>query len=185
MKGTVYSALGTDGPIKLICGHIEQAYPGYHVWVSDEGWWYAVKISPAVRGWAATLDGAGPVELHGALCEAEGRRVISAPKQEREKQTIVTERMVRTGAAAAGDADDLKCWSVAIRIRMERPRWVVVWLSQHGHYRAYPNFRLEDGARYVSHQMPEKLQELMDAAEEASGPQGRADAMRRARLGGR
>jgi hypothetical protein len=68
---------------------------------------------------------------------------------------------------------------------MERPRWVVVWLSQHGCYRAYPNFRLEGGARYVSHQMPESLQELMDAAEEASGPQGRADAMRRARLSGR
>ena len=30
-----------------IARQIECAYPGYHVWASDGGWWYATKTSPA------------------------------------------------------------------------------------------------------------------------------------------
>jgi hypothetical protein len=66
-----------EGPVvfapadQVVCALIEQAYAGYHAWVSDEGWWYAVKTGPAARGWAATVDGPGPVELEQALREAE------------------------------------------------------------------------------------------------------------------
>lgn len=63
---------GFISPSRVVCGQIEATHAGYHVWVSDEGWWYAVKAGPAARGWAATVDGAGPVELDLALREAEG-----------------------------------------------------------------------------------------------------------------
>ena len=56
---------------QVVCALIEGAHAGYHVWLSDEGWWYAVKAGPAARGWAATVDGPGPVELDQALREAE------------------------------------------------------------------------------------------------------------------
>jgi hypothetical protein len=57
--------------VQVVCREIEQAHAGYHVWVSDEGWWYATKVEPSARGWAATLDGPGPVELTLALSHAE------------------------------------------------------------------------------------------------------------------
>jgi hypothetical protein len=54
-----------------IARQIERAYPGYHVWVSDEGWWYATKISPRARGESATVDGADPAELTTELAAEE------------------------------------------------------------------------------------------------------------------
>jgi hypothetical protein len=46
---------------------IERAYPGYRVWVSDAGWWYATRTHPWACGQAATVHGPGPGELFGAL----------------------------------------------------------------------------------------------------------------------
>lgn len=70
---------GSGGPVTIprptretvIIGQIERAYPGYHVWVSDAGWWYATRIHPWARGQAATVHGPGPGELSGALAEEE------------------------------------------------------------------------------------------------------------------
>ena len=50
---------------------IELAHPGYHVWVSDAGWWYATRTQSWARGQAATVHGPGPGELCGALAEEE------------------------------------------------------------------------------------------------------------------
>jgi hypothetical protein len=55
----------------VIAAQIERAYPGYHVWVSDEGWWYATKRSSRARGESATVDGANPDELTTALSAEE------------------------------------------------------------------------------------------------------------------
>ena len=52
-------------------GRIELAYPGYHVWVSDAGWWYATRKESWAHGQAATVHGPGPGELCGALAEEE------------------------------------------------------------------------------------------------------------------
>jgi hypothetical protein len=41
----------------------EDAYPGYHVWVSDEGWWYASRADSRARGPSRTVCGASPDEL--------------------------------------------------------------------------------------------------------------------------
>ena len=46
-----------------IAGQIERAYPGYHVWTSDEGWWYATRARPRARGTSPTVCGADPDEL--------------------------------------------------------------------------------------------------------------------------
>jgi hypothetical protein len=59
---------------------IETAYPGWRVWRSDEGWWYATRVMPRARGDAATVAGAGPHELTTALAQEErdwlaGRRL--------------------------------------------------------------------------------------------------------------
>jgi hypothetical protein len=54
-----------------IAGQIERAYPGYHVWTSDAGWWYATRMHPWARGQSATVHGPGPGELSGALAEEE------------------------------------------------------------------------------------------------------------------
>jgi hypothetical protein len=54
-----------------IAGQIQRAYPGYHVWVSDAGWWYATRTHPWARGQSATVHGPGPGELSGALAEEE------------------------------------------------------------------------------------------------------------------
>jgi hypothetical protein len=42
---------------------IERAYPGWHVFVSDEGWWYAARVSSRARGASLTVHGADPDEL--------------------------------------------------------------------------------------------------------------------------
>ena len=54
-----------------IAGQIERAYPGYHVWTSDAGWWYATRTAPWEHGKSATVHGPGPGELSGALAEEE------------------------------------------------------------------------------------------------------------------
>lgn len=54
-----------------IAGQIERAYPGYHVWISDAGWWYATRTHSRARGQSATVHGPGPGELSGALAEEE------------------------------------------------------------------------------------------------------------------
>jgi hypothetical protein len=46
-----------------VAGQIERAYPGYHVWTSDEGWWYATRARPRARGTSPTVCGATPDEL--------------------------------------------------------------------------------------------------------------------------
>ena len=50
-----------------VCGQVERAYPGYRVWVSDEGWWYASRVSPRALGRSPTVCGAGPEDLTLAL----------------------------------------------------------------------------------------------------------------------
>lgn len=52
-------------------GQIEKAHPGYHVWTSDAGWWYATRTRPWACGQAATVHGPGPGELSAALAEEE------------------------------------------------------------------------------------------------------------------
>ena len=37
----------TPDQIAQTAHQIERAYPGYHVWASDEGWWYATRPVPA------------------------------------------------------------------------------------------------------------------------------------------
>jgi hypothetical protein len=58
-------------PTAVVAAQIERAYPGYHVWVSDQGWWYATKTSPRARGDSATVDGADPDQLTTALSAEE------------------------------------------------------------------------------------------------------------------
>ncbi|MDX6395417.1 MAG: hypothetical protein QOJ73_6480 [Streptosporangiaceae bacterium] len=36
----------TPDQIAQTARQIEGAYPGYHVWSSDEGWWYATRTVP-------------------------------------------------------------------------------------------------------------------------------------------
>lgn len=54
-----------------IAMQIERAYPGYHVWISDSGWWYATRTHPRARGQSPTVHGPGPGELSSALAEEE------------------------------------------------------------------------------------------------------------------
>ena len=54
-----------------IARQIEHAYPGYHLWASDGGWWYATKTSPRARGESPTLFGANPGELTTELAAEE------------------------------------------------------------------------------------------------------------------
>ena len=55
-----------------VARQIERAYRGYHVWVSDEGWWYATRVSPRARGQSRTVHGRDPDELTTALSAEEG-----------------------------------------------------------------------------------------------------------------
>jgi hypothetical protein len=69
---------GTDPRLAAnaeIAGQIERAYPGYHVWISDAGWWYATRTHSWARGQSATVHGPGPGELSGALAEEEADTV--------------------------------------------------------------------------------------------------------------
>lgn len=52
-------------------GQIERAYPGYHVWVSDENWWYASRVNSRARGQSQTVCGATPDELTRELSTEE------------------------------------------------------------------------------------------------------------------
>ena len=54
-----------------MAGQIERAYPGYHVWTSDAGWWYATRMHPQAPGQAVTMYGRGPGELTVALAAEE------------------------------------------------------------------------------------------------------------------
>lgn len=54
-----------------IAARIERAHPGYHVWISDAGWWYATRAHPRARGQSATVHARGPAELSGALAGEE------------------------------------------------------------------------------------------------------------------
>jgi hypothetical protein len=54
-----------------IAGQIERAYPGYHVWTSDAGWWYATRMHPQAPGQAVTMYGREPGELTVALAAEE------------------------------------------------------------------------------------------------------------------
>lgn len=54
-----------------ITGQIERAYPGYHVWTSDEDHWYATRARPRARGSSLTVSGANPDELTSELSAEE------------------------------------------------------------------------------------------------------------------
>ena len=58
-----------------VAAQIERAYPGYHVWTSDTGWWYATRRQSWARGQSATVHGPGPGELTGALAAEEAAKV--------------------------------------------------------------------------------------------------------------
>ncbi|HEV2450685.1 MAG TPA: hypothetical protein VGS62_02005 [Streptosporangiaceae bacterium] len=63
---------GTRGRDHAVApGEIEEAYPGYHVWTSDDGWWYATRTDPPVRGQSATVHAPGPAELAASLAAEE------------------------------------------------------------------------------------------------------------------
>jgi hypothetical protein len=59
-----------------VARHIEAAHPGYHVWTSDAGWWYATRTQPWVHGQSATVHGPGPRELSCALTIEEETTTI-------------------------------------------------------------------------------------------------------------
>ncbi len=60
-----------------VAGQIGRAYPGWRVWVSDEGWWYATRSRPRARGQSATVAGPDPEALAGELA-AEDAAVSAA-----------------------------------------------------------------------------------------------------------
>lgn len=55
-----------------IAGQIERAYPGYHVWTSDEGHWYASRTSSRATGPSLTVCGADPDQLTTELSAEQG-----------------------------------------------------------------------------------------------------------------
>jgi len=55
-----------------IAGQIERAYPGYHVWTSDEGYWYASRTRLIATGPSPTVCGASPEELTTELSAEQG-----------------------------------------------------------------------------------------------------------------
>jgi hypothetical protein len=57
--------------MRVVALQIEVACPGWRVWRSDEGWWYATRVQRAARGVAATVSGSGPDELADALAREE------------------------------------------------------------------------------------------------------------------
>ena len=61
-----------------IAGQIERAYPGYHVWTSDAGWWYATRMHPQAPGQAETMYGRGPGDLTVALAAEEAATLSRA-----------------------------------------------------------------------------------------------------------
>jgi hypothetical protein len=75
MGGTVAGFRALSGQAGQAGQHelaaIERAYPGYHVWISDAGWWYATRKHSWARGQSATVHGPGPGELTQALAAEE------------------------------------------------------------------------------------------------------------------
>jgi hypothetical protein len=71
MRGTGGHGGGKGREHAVTPGQIEDAYPAYHVWVSDDGWWYATRTHPPVRGQSATVHAPGPAELAAALAAEE------------------------------------------------------------------------------------------------------------------
>jgi hypothetical protein len=69
--GVMSTAVRGTALAEVTCRRIGEAHAGNHVWVPDEGWGYAVKAGPLARGWAATVDAPGPVELEQAVRAAE------------------------------------------------------------------------------------------------------------------
>jgi hypothetical protein len=65
------SAIPRPAQSEEVAGQIERAYPGYHVWTSDAGWWYATRMHPQAPGQAVTMYGHGPGELTVALAAEE------------------------------------------------------------------------------------------------------------------
>jgi hypothetical protein len=59
----------------VIAVRIEGAHPGYRVWVSDEGWWYATRVDSRARGLSRTVCGANPDELADELSAEESAAV--------------------------------------------------------------------------------------------------------------
>ena len=55
-----------------IARQIERAYPGYHIWTSDEGYWYASRTRLIATGPSPTVCGANPDELTTELCNEQG-----------------------------------------------------------------------------------------------------------------
>ena len=55
-----------------IAAQIERAYRGYHVWTSDEGYWYASRTRPIATGPSPTVAGANPDELTTELSYEQG-----------------------------------------------------------------------------------------------------------------
>ena len=60
-----------------VAGQIERAYPGYHVWTSDEGWWYATRTRLIATGPSPTVCGASPEELATELSCEQGAAACS------------------------------------------------------------------------------------------------------------
>lgn len=56
----------------MVARQIERAYPGYHVWTSNEGHWYASRTSSCATGPSPTVDGADPDELTTHLAVEQG-----------------------------------------------------------------------------------------------------------------
>ena len=52
LAGSVHLLKANDSALPAA---FERAYSGYHVWVSDQGWWYATRRRPRVHGQAATV----------------------------------------------------------------------------------------------------------------------------------
>jgi hypothetical protein len=69
--GSPSSAAPWPAQSDQVAGQIERAYPGYHVWTSDAGWWYATRMHPHAPGQAVTMYGRGPGELTVALAAEE------------------------------------------------------------------------------------------------------------------
>jgi hypothetical protein len=58
-------------PTRITRGYRPARRPGYHVWTSDEGWWYATRTSARARGESPTVCGANPGELTTELAAEE------------------------------------------------------------------------------------------------------------------
>jgi hypothetical protein len=69
--------------MRPVARQIEVAYPGWRVWRSDAGWWYATRVERGARGVAATVSGCDPEELTDALAREESDWFAGRPSQVR------------------------------------------------------------------------------------------------------